>query len=41
MSPSRRRSRNYWQADIISRASATMAECAKVYAAPAAALAAE
>jgi hypothetical protein len=32
---------NYWQADPISRASATMAECAKVYAAPAAALAAE
>ncbi|MFZ4407022.1 MAG: NADH-quinone oxidoreductase subunit NuoG [Paracraurococcus sp.] len=32
---------NYWQADVISRASATMAECAKVYAAPAPALAAE
>ncbi|TDH63879.1 NADH-quinone oxidoreductase subunit G [Dankookia rubra] len=32
---------NYWQADVISRASPTMAECAKVYAAPAAALAAE
>ncbi|MFC7477363.1 NADH-quinone oxidoreductase subunit NuoG [Dankookia sp. GCM10030260] len=32
---------NYWQADAISRASATMAECARVYATPAAALAAE
>ena len=32
---------NYWQADPISRASPTMAECARVYAAPAAALAAE
>jgi NADH-quinone oxidoreductase subunit G len=32
---------NYWQADVISRASATMAECAKVYLAPAAQIAAE
>ncbi|WP_149537357.1 NADH-quinone oxidoreductase subunit NuoG [Siccirubricoccus phaeus] len=32
---------NYWQADPISRASATMAECARVYGAPQARLAAE
>ncbi|MCB4822500.1 NADH-quinone oxidoreductase subunit NuoG [Roseicella aerolata] len=32
---------NYWQADVISRASATMAECARVYSTPQTQLAAE
>jgi NADH-quinone oxidoreductase subunit G len=32
---------SYWQADPVSRASATMAECARVYGAPTPALAAE
>jgi NADH-quinone oxidoreductase subunit G len=32
---------NYWQADVISRASDTMAECARTYLAPQARIAAE